>query len=96
MTEQAHSKLPAQHSPGPWAFDGPPHNIHIFQERNPMMRVCFLTSDGPTEANGRLIAAAPLMLEALKKARICVHEWSPNPTEPLEEIDAAIQSAERP
>ena len=52
------------HSKAPWIFDGPPDNIHIVQQNEPHMRVCFLTSDGPTEANARLISAAPDLVEA--------------------------------
>lgn len=33
-------------SPGPWDFDGPCNNIHVFQASDPNMRVCFMTSDG--------------------------------------------------
>ena len=51
-----------------WAWDGPPDNIHIFQADAPHMRVCFLTSDGPTEARANLIAAAPELLETLEIA----------------------------
>lgn len=54
-----------KHTPGPWEFDGPPHNIIVWS--SPNNRVCFLTSDGPTEANGRLIAAAPDLLAAAKR-----------------------------
>lgn len=55
-----------EHTPGPWSWDGPTHNIHVREEARPHMRVCFLTSDGPTEANANLIAAAPNLLAALK------------------------------
>ncbi|QRY69153.1 hypothetical protein JVX98_13420 [Ensifer sp. PDNC004] len=55
-----------KHTRGPWEFDGPPDNIIVWS--GPEARVCFLTSDGPTEANGRLIAAAPDLLAALKAA----------------------------
>jgi hypothetical protein len=55
------------HTPGPWAYDGPPDNIHIVQADHPHMRICFLTSNGPTEANARLIASAPDMLAALQR-----------------------------
>lgn len=51
---------------GPWDWDGPPSNIHVFERDRPHMRVCFLTSDGPTEARARLIAAAPDLLAAIE------------------------------
>ena len=54
----------SEHTPGPWFADGPPDNIHILQEACGHIRICFLTSDGPTEANANLIAAAPELLEA--------------------------------
>lgn len=34
------------------------------------------------------------MLEALRKAHIAIATWSPDPTEPLDEIEAAIAAAE--
>jgi len=46
-------------TPGPWWFAGPPHNIAVWFSEDD--RVCFMTSDGPTEANARLIAASPTM-----------------------------------
>ncbi len=52
------------HSPGEWHFDGPPHNHIVWC--GPDQRVCFLTSDGPSTANARLIAAAPALLDALR------------------------------
>ena len=58
------------HSPGPWSWDGPQDNIHVVQSNAPHVRVCFLTSNGPTEANARLICEAPAMLSALIDARM--------------------------
>lgn len=58
--------MSAAHIPGPWIADGPPSNIHIVQARAPHMRVCFMTSDCPTVANARLVAAAPKLLAAVK------------------------------
>jgi hypothetical protein len=60
-------------SPGPWDFDGPRSNIHIFQASDPNMRVCFMTSDGPTRANARLVAAAPDLLEAAQLLEAAEH-----------------------
>ena len=56
-------------TPGPWAWNGPPENIHVTQAADPDMRVCFMTSNGPTEANASLIAAAPELYATLKRAR---------------------------
>jgi hypothetical protein len=46
-----------------------------------------------TEADAALAMAAPAMMAALEKARVSIELWSPDPTEPLEEIDAAIAKA---
>lgn len=56
-----------KHTPGPWSFEGPSHSIIVWAGED--SRVCFMTSDGPAEANARLIAAAPALLEALKATR---------------------------
>lgn len=53
------------HTPGPWMFHGPRDNIHVCQESDPDMRVCFMTSNGPTRENARLISAAPDLLAGL-------------------------------
>ena len=65
-----------EHSPGPWAFHGPRSNIHVCEAKRPHMRVCFLTSDGPTTDNARLIAAAPDLLKALLEIQeICTNKF---------------------
>lgn len=51
------------HSPLPWAADpdwreGYSWNIHIVQQSDPYMRICFMTSDGPAQANADLIVEA--------------------------------------
>lgn len=56
-----------RHTSGPWTFHGPRHNIHVCQAANPDWRICFMTSDGPTRENARLIAAAPDMLAELQR-----------------------------
>lgn len=65
----------ATHTPGPWTVswdeeDG--WNNHIYS--SPEDRVCFMAHGGPEkqpefDANARLIAAAPDLLEALKLMR---------------------------
>jgi hypothetical protein len=50
-------------TPGPWEWDGPADNIHVTQAKTDN-RICFLTSNGPTEANANLITAAPDLYEA--------------------------------
>ncbi len=81
------------HSPGPWTFDGPRANIHVRQANNPDMRVCFMTSDGPTRENARLIAAAPDLLAALQEiiARNEIQHWFN-----LDQARAAVAKATLP
>jgi hypothetical protein len=52
-----------EHTPTPWYADpdlrdGMEWNIHIVQHDDPNMRVCFMTSDGPSEANAAFIVKA--------------------------------------
>lgn len=67
-----------KHTPGPWTIGPTPHYLRMGQEGVPLtirsphhteeiatVWTCCL----PTEANARLIAAAPLMLEALELIR---------------------------
>lgn len=61
-------------TPGPWSVDpddrdGMEWNIHIVEAERPHHRVCFMASDGPNEANARLIAAAPDMHAEIARLR---------------------------
>jgi hypothetical protein len=89
----------AGHTPGPWSFghmgDGERYWIGPDHMHQP---VATADRDMP-EANARLIAAAPDLLEALKLARSICHdafkdtamEWD---EESMGVIDAAIAKAE--
>lgn len=55
-------------------------NLHVVDADDPNMRVCFLTSDGPTERRARLIAAAPDLLEALTELLAMLREYAPGTT----------------
>lgn len=58
-----------QQAPERWTVDGDdPANLHVVVAGAPHLRVCFLTSNGPTEARARLIAAAPELLRQLQYA----------------------------
>jgi len=64
--------MTARHTPGPWRADGPPHNRIVWCEGTDN-RVCFMAhSDGADNerdiATSNLVAAAPLLLEALQEA----------------------------
>lgn len=89
MTTQAK----AQHTPGPWHINRDGNDVENVNDAG----VCAMYADETSEANARLIAAAPEMLEAL---RIAVNNvpWSmlPADTNPiLDQIVAAIAKAER-
>lgn len=71
-------------TPGPWRYtDG-------WIEAGPHTIAQIIPIAGVDEANGRLMAAAPTMLEALKWARTCV----PYPSDCHAAIVAAIAAAE--
>lgn len=55
-------------TPGPWGAEGPEHSIIIwgYADRDDReYRVCFMTSDGPAQANARFIAWAREAVPAL-------------------------------
>ena len=65
---------PMTATPTPWVADpdwreGYSWNIHIVDAANPDMRICFMTSDGPAQANADLIVEAVNNYASLK-ARI--------------------------
>lgn len=71
-------------TPGPWSYEGPAHTIIVYGPE-PEQRVCFMTSDGPTKANARLIAAAPELLAIAKAALAFIdcHVADPDLTEEM-------------
>jgi hypothetical protein len=56
----------AKHTPGPWSLDSDAGQVHIVAAGAAIARVMAMRSDGCGEANARLIAAAPDLLEALQ------------------------------
>lgn len=92
MSEQRPNEQCA--TPGPWCVMGRESatagwkDLSVCQETMPFNRVCFLTSDGPAEANGRLIAAAPDLLQALKDL-VETFEGGPSADEGIERLEAA-------
>ena len=51
-------------TPGEWEAEGPTHSMIVWA--GPELRVCFMTSDGPCEANARHVAlASPQNIRAL-------------------------------
>ena len=84
-------------TPGPWGFDGV---WQIVEAGQPHSRVAFLPSDhakyASSVSNGHLIAAAPEMYEALKRARGYVkpsHSGDVQADADLRAIDAALLKA---
>lgn len=74
MTAPSRLQPTTGHTPTPWVADpdwreGYSWNIHILDGANPDMRICFMTSDGPAEANAAFIVEAVNSHAALK-ARI--------------------------
>lgn len=59
----------SKHTPGPWRIGAQPPNgeLTIGTEQGLMVAVATTGLDMPTEANARLIAAAPDLLEALER-----------------------------
>jgi len=87
-----------QHTPGPWRLEGLMVNSHAM----PGGSVCLMSncdsfgelSQAPNfEANARLIAAAPVMLDALKDA-LCSLEISCQSDYVTGRVRAAIAAAE--
>ena len=60
--------MSTQHTPGPWRIGTTPPNGEqtIGTQQGLMVAVATTGANTPTEANARLIAAAPDLLEALK------------------------------
>lgn len=75
------------HTPGPWSneriWDTPASRIHARVEGIPMAlaEVFTMRNAGEKEANARLIAAAPELLEALKRMYLASTNFSCAPSE---------------
>ena len=101
-----------KHTPGPWIGAGPsfgdplPHyttEILVEAENEdgdcqPICTLPFQCLEAENEANARLIAAAPEMLSALRKAvvllaGVCVHSPELSPHETYEAVSDAIAKA---
>jgi hypothetical protein len=90
----------ATHTPGPWVYHYSPyigHNdeeIPAFELHGDEAKICDTNEDQPweeQEANARLIAASPELLEAAEKV---VSRWEKGDlAEAVRELDAAIATA---
>ena len=86
-----------KHTPGPWRIGTPPPNGEqtIGTQQGLMVAVATTGAGTPTEANARLIAAAPDLLEALNALADYVDDRAgDNECRPLENARAAIAKAE--
>lgn len=87
-------------TPTPWAADpdwreGYSWNIHIVDAANPHMRICFMTSDGPAQANADLIVEAVNSYASLKARIQVLEDLSRFLCDRLEEFDPGDDEPER-
>ena len=60
------------HTPGPWQAARAPHGVMDIFNANGQDILTLYRDDEETQANARLIAAAPTMLDALHQAEACM------------------------
>lgn len=88
-----------KHTPGPWALDRTPTYWGLKHPHTGRLLAQVAHSQkANSEANATLIAAAPEMLDALRKAVVllagaCVHSPELEPHETYEAVSAAIAKA---
>lgn len=84
------------HTPGPWAIEVDPHDpscLNVTSETLPYVAAVFGDSSTPTLQqcfNARLIAAAPLLLVALRDLVACTAHTYDN----RHEVNAALDAIE--
>lgn len=100
----------SKHTPGPWIGAGPSFGDPLPRytteivteyegEDEEVRSICelpFAHHDDENEANARLIAAAPELLEALKEAINLIETLSPIEGQTVRKARAAIAKAEAP
>lgn len=88
-----------KHTPGPWFvmdYDDNVHQVAISDETATRYLAVIDNSDETDQANARLIAAAPELLEALANTRASLQEYFGDEDWDCSEIDAAITKATAP
>ena len=100
--------MSTKHTPGPWAYstsqEGWSYTVNIFQADNAaptdgwsdvayIIKTCAGEQQAIQEANARLIAAAPELLDALNAAEDLLHRMGMQSSDAYQEIDAAIAKA---
>jgi len=81
----------SEHTPGPWYANG--DCIEAAGEEGPRDRTLAVVHGTEREANARLIAAAPNLLEVMRKAKsklIDLYEVTYPNSEPVNELTAVI------
>jgi hypothetical protein len=97
MAHQGGVPMIAKHSPGPWHTwqVGLLSSVFVNNEHG---SVCLVTMNEHDEANARLIAAAPELLYALKRAFAVISQHHPEDKDccahDIKTIPAAIRKAE--
>jgi hypothetical protein len=84
-----------KHTPGPWLYQEK-SDAYTHIVRGPSGQYvagCGQCSHGECEANARLIAAAPEMLQTLESIATTLDKFAPCPEEILDNLLAAAQSA---
>lgn len=91
------------HTPGPWHWDSDPIKddplgrvrFRVVAKGRTITQCYYSSGDGAAEADTKLIAAAPLMLDALREIRSQMHNLPRSKTADLVEAlaDAAIAIA---
>lgn len=90
--------MSAKHTPGPWkpacgARGSTCRHPAILHDGGQVGNATWQGSEAATDANARLIAAAPDLLEAIAGLVGCIDHGSENPTEKLDAARAAIAKA---
>jgi hypothetical protein len=81
----------SQHTPGPWTRGQRGIEAHITEPEDFYLHIC---SIDPDNANARLIAAAPELLEVLEKwAEFMLENYAPEELSWYGETEAAISKA---
>lgn len=80
----------SKHTPGPWEYRGHAWVQTADDKKTPIANFNFYAA---TEANARLIAAAPDLLESLQELMVAADHVSGGPVTWLEKARAAIAKA---
>jgi len=87
----------SEHTPGPWSIEPHGKGFVLYSGRDNQrhgMNLVYLTEpDWNWEANARLIAAAPRMLEALERVTELLLATRPEHMEILNAVNLALQKA---